>query len=93
MRKITPKSHLKIEILFVFFMHALPNEFQPVTRLAFCAVKVPVTKGFAKNWKFSKTRPRLRSLGEGVSDSPFFSKTESHIIQKMSFYNSLNNSK
>ena len=59
----------------------------------FCAVKVLTTKGFAKERKFSKTLLGLRSLGEGVSDSPFFSETERHVIQRMSFYNSLNNTK
>ena len=38
----------------------------------FCAVKVLTTKGFAKELKFSKTLPGLRSLGEGVSFSLFF---------------------
>ena len=59
----------------------------------FCAVKVPTTKDFAKELKFSKNLPGLRSLGEGVSDSPFFSKAERYVIQRMSFYNSLNNTK
>ena len=59
----------------------------------FCAVKVLTTKGFAKERKFSKNLLGLRSLGEGVSDSPFFSKTERYVIQRMSFYNSLNNTK
>ena len=67
--------------------------FSQSTDWLFCAVKVLATKGFAKERKFSKTLLGLRSLGEGVSVSLFFSKTEKHVIQRMSFYNSLNNTR
>ena len=46
----------------------------------FCAVKVLTTKRFAKERKFSKTLLGLRSLGEGVSFSLFFSGTACHVL-------------
>ena len=50
-------------------------------------------KGICKTLKFYPSFSTGQKRPKNLSDSPFFSKTERHVIQRMSFYNSLNNTK